>query len=432
VKKNIEILFGATLILSTTSGQLGAQSVAKEFVPFQQFMAQTQAAVSSNFQKKDSASFEEMRQHILTMYQGVDVKHSFVLDANHFDCVPVEQQPALRIQGQRDVAQPPPLSAIAQTRSSNAVQVTSQSNSAQAKDQFGNSTRCEAGTIPMRRITLEELTRYATLRQFLQKSPNSAATGVPVGDAKPAVTGHRYSYTYQRVNNLGGNSSLNLWRPYVNTGLGEIFSLSQQWYVGGSGSGTQTVEVGWQNYPGKYGSENSALFIYWTRDNYATTGCYNLDCGAFVQTNSNWHFGSGFSNYSSFGGTQYEFAAQFYLYAGNWWLALGGSWVGYYPGSIFAGGQMAHYAQLIEYGTESVGSTWYPPEGSGNWASSGWTYAAYQRNLYYINLSAASVWDSLTPATPSPGCYSISGPYYSSSTGWGIYFYEGGPGGTGC
>jgi hypothetical protein len=214
--------------------------------------------------------------------------------------------------------------------------------------------------------------------------------------------------------------------------LGEIFSLSQQWYVGGSGSGTQTVEVGWQNYPGKYGSENSALFIYWTRDNYATTGCYNLDCGAFVQTNSNWHFGSGFSNYSAFGGTQYEFAAQFYLYAGNWWLALGGSWVGYYPGSIFAGGQMAHYAQLIEYGTESVGSTWYPPEGSGNWASSGWTYAAYQRNLYYINLSAASVWDSLTPATPSPACYSISGPSYSSSSGWGIYFYEGGPGGTGC
>jgi hypothetical protein len=49
------------------------------------------------------------------------------------------------------------------------------------------------------------------------------------------------------------------------------------------------------------------------------------DCGAFVQTNGSWHFGSGFSNYSIFGGTQYEFAAPFYLYAGNWWLALGGS-----------------------------------------------------------------------------------------------------------
>ena len=93
---------------------------------------------------------------------------------------------------------------------------------------------------------------------------------------------------------------------------------------------------------------------------------------------------------------------------------------------------MAHNAQLIEYGTESVGSTWYPPEGSGNWASSGWSYAAYQRNLFYINLSATTVWDSLTPAMPSPGCYSISGPYFSSSSGWGIYFYEGGPGGTGC
>jgi len=35
------MLFGATLILSTTSGQLHAQSVAKEFVPFQKFIAQT-------------------------------------------------------------------------------------------------------------------------------------------------------------------------------------------------------------------------------------------------------------------------------------------------------------------------------------------------------------------------------------------------------
>ncbi|MFN7992885.1 MAG: neprosin family prolyl endopeptidase [Bryobacteraceae bacterium] len=434
------VVFGLLAGMAAFSGPLSAQS--RAFVPFRTFIQNTQAATAGDFightavQIANTADFEEMRQHILTMYQGADVRHSFVLDSQHFDCVPMEQQPSVRLLGLNGIAAAPPASAIARPQggmdsAQKTVNVTSQLGAVQV-DQFGNSTRCEANTIPMRRITLQEMTRFGNLRKFFEKSPDAATSGVAVPEAKPAVTAHKYSYTYQWVNNLGGNSSLNLWKPYVNTGLGEIFSLSQQWYVGGSGSGTQTAEVGWQNYPSKYGSQNSALFIYYTADNYSSTGCYNLDCAAFVQTNSAWHFGSGFSTYSTFGGSQYEFAAQYYLYAGNWWLALGGAWVGYYPGSVYRGGQLTRNAQLIEYGTESVGSSWYPPEGSGNWASAGWTYAAYQRNVFYLNTSAASVWATLTKSQPSPACYSISGPYYSSSSGWGIYFYEGGPGGTGC
>jgi hypothetical protein len=97
------------------------------------------------------------------------------------------------------------------------------------------------------------------------------------------------------VDNLGGNSTLNYWNPPVNESEGEAFSLSQQWYVGGTGTtlpGLQTAEVGWQNYPAHYGDNNSHLFIYWTADGYKTTGCYNLDCVGFVQTDPNWVLGS--------------------------------------------------------------------------------------------------------------------------------------------
>jgi hypothetical protein len=287
----------------------------------------------------------------------------------------------------------------------------------------------------MRRITLAETSRFATLGDFFQKDPAGAAIPNAGQDSRispSAPAAHKYSYTYQWVNNLGGNANINLWRPYVYTGSGEIFSLAQEWYVGGSGSGTQTAEVGWQNYPAKYGSENSALFIYWTANNYSGTGCYNLDCGAFVQVNNSWYFGAGWGTYSSYGGAQYDFGAEYYLYAGNWWLALGGTWVGYYPGSLYGSGQLRYNAQLIEYGSESVGSTVWPGEGSGNWASSGWSWAGYQRNVFYLNLSAGGVWASLTAAQPSPSCYSIAGPYWSSSSGWGTYFYFGGPGGYYC
>ena len=250
----------------------------------------------------------------------------------------------------------------------------------------------------------------------------------------PAVThsasAHKYSITYQYVNNLGGNSNLNVWSPYVNTSAGEVFSLSQEWYVGGSGSGTQTEEVGWVVYPAMFGDEKAHLFIFSTPDNYAT-GCWNNSCGDFVQVAGGAILGASLTS-STLGGAQYDISAEYYLYNGNWWLSYQGTWIGYYPGSMYRGGQNTKYAQQIQFGTESVGSTLWAPEGSGQWSSRAFGYAAYQRNLWYFNTSAGAVWDTLTGYQPSPNCYTISGPYSSSSSGWTRYFYEGGPGGSGC
>lgn len=206
--------------------------------------------------------------------------------------------------------------------------------------------------------------------------------------------------------------------------------MSQQWYASLSNP-TQTAEIGWQNYPAKYRTQNSVLFIYWTADGYQRTGCYNLNCPAFVQINRNWHFGSGFTNYSTQGGTQYEFTAEYYLYQGNWWLALGGAWVGYYPGTLYRGGQMTRNAQVIEYGGETVGTQIWPPMGSGRWANAGWRYAAYQRNVFYIDTNSVTWWANLTAMQPSP-CYSTAGPFFINQRGWGTSFFFGGPGGRGC
>jgi hypothetical protein len=435
-----KIVFGTILALFTLNGLVSAQSGPTEFVPFRNFIDQTATAEAGSHlarpasKVKDAAAFEEMRQHILTMYQGVEVNHSFVLDSSYYDCVPVEQQPAVRTYGLKKIASPPPQSILdkpagADDKASTTRPAT-QFDPEKPFDSFGNSVHCEAHTIPMRRITLETLSRFQTLQQFFQKSPDGVEQ-VP-GEKKKLSSGlaHKYSYTYQNVNNHGGNSNLNVWRPYVNTSAGEVFSLSQEWYVGGSGSGLQTEEVGWVVYPAMFGDENSHFFIFSTADGYAT-GCWNNSCGDFVQVADFGLLGASFSNYSVYGGAQYEFSAEYYLYQGNWWLAYQGTWIGYYPGSKYHGGQNTRYAQTVEFGSEGVGSTVWPPEGSGIWAGYGWSWAAYQRNLWYINTSNGGVWDSLTPAQPSPGCYSIAGPYNSSGA-WTVYFYEGGPGGSGC
>lgn len=82
------------------------------------------------------------------------------------------------------------------------------------------------------------------------------------------------------------------------------FSLSQVWVVAGSysDSSINTAEVGWQVYPVLHPNDNELaphLFIYWTSDAYRNTGCYNLGCSGFVQTDNSWVLGGTFSNYTT-------------------------------------------------------------------------------------------------------------------------------------
>jgi hypothetical protein len=421
------------LVLFALTTLLHGQSTPGTFVAFGDFIDRANTADSGEYMAregsrvKDAAAFEEMRQHILSIYQGVEVSHSFLLGSHHFDCVPVEQQPSFRLLGQKKVASPPPTPQSHEQYFGGEVAIPAhQVGPGNQFDQFGNATRCEDHTIPMRRITLEDMSRFPTLRVFLSKGRDGAAHFSGSDQSHSEGYAHKYAYTQEKVNSLGGNSNINLWSPYVNTGVGgEMLSLSQQWYVGGTP--TQTAEVGWQNQPDTWGTEDSVLFIYWTADDYNQTGCYNLDCSGFVQTNGDWYFGSTFNNYSVIGGAQYYFEAEYFLSGGNWWLALGGEWVGYYPAYIYGGGQMSHHAKIIQYGGETAAQTYWPPMGSGDWAKKGWTYAAYQNDIWYFDTKSVEWWAGLTLEQPSKHCYKDAHLTYAPTS-----FYFGGPGGSGC
>ncbi len=269
----------------------------------------------------------------------------------------------------------------------------------------------------MERVTLDAMTRFPNLHAFLS-----------TGAAPSYSKGHLHAKGYQDVTNTGDNTTLNLWNPT------EDFTLSQQWIVGGSGTGMQTVEGGWVHSTRMFGSD-AVLFIYFTPDDYST-GCYNLDCTGFIQTDPTWTLGAGWSHYSSIGGTQYIFTMQWQYYQGNWWLLLkgGSGWtdVGYYPGSVYGSGPLASgNASRTTFGGEVCNGpsggkctdpNW-PQMGSGNFASAGWQQAAYQHDLFYINSSGTSVWSSLTPVTESSKCYSTTFTPSSSGGSWGSYIH---------
>jgi hypothetical protein len=407
------------------------------FIPFAEFMKRTTAArVEDHAQPlarvEGSSAFDEMKAHILALYQGVQASHSFVgKDGQYVDCVPIDQQPSLRqgpAAGSRVASPPavaplPPPASAPVAGSASALQPHLQAGQ---RDPFGNEQCCPPGTIPIRRITLEEMTRFPTLADYFRKAP--LVKGHPRLTALDTVP-HRYAHAYQFVNNNGGSSWLNLWCP---TPTPHNFSLSQHWYTGGNGSGLQTVEAGWQVYPDHYNnSPNAVLFIYWTADGYNQTGNYNLDKPAFVQTNSSWILGGGWGTYSVRDGDQREFRVHWQRDTnnGNWWLFLQGAGdltpVGYYPRALFGSGQMASFATDIDYGGEVTGTT-SGQMGSGAFAAEGFKRAAYQRSIFYVPTSGPSSWATLTPDATNPNCYTID--LHNNAAGdWATYFFFGGP-----
>jgi neprosin-like protein len=442
--RSLAIAFAS--VFAAAGGPAVAQNVGDRFVPFNEFIQGVTAASPAQYvgalQSRVASvnDFEQMRQHVVSLYQGVSVRHSYVLDANYFDCVPVLQQPGARALGLQQIPSPPASIPGENATLSDGAELATQFEPGQ-KDKFGNSIPCERGTIPMMRVTLERMSGFQNLREFLQKGPNGAGQiHQRKGAISPAMATHKYAHAYQFVTNYGGTSILTLWRPPINLALGEIFSLSQHWYVASPVGVTQTAETGWQNYPGLWGSQNSALFIYWTADGYINTGCYNLMCAAFVQINNSVILGGGFTHYSVRGKKLYQVVLSYWLHAGRWWLKFNNTWVGYYPASQYAQGGLTNglriRAQEIDYGGETVGTTIWPPMGSGLPPTAhGALYTAEHAKISFFTNRTGAVPAgqnaTLTPDQPSPNCYKI-GVHNNSATASKSYFLFGGRGGTGC
>ena len=123
-------------------------------------------------------------------------------------------------------------------------------------------------------------------------------------------------------------------------------------------------------------------------------------------------------------------------YQGNWWLYIGGGAAsnafGYYPDSVYHGTPMTVAADEIDYGGEVVGTTVWPPMGSGRFASAGFGHAAFDRNIAYFPNTTHYAIATLTPDQPSPQCYTDSTTDNSGIANWSTYFFFGGPGGSGC
>ncbi|OAY79584.1 hypothetical protein ACMD2_18926 [Ananas comosus] len=340
-------------------------------------------------------------------------------DGDTIDCVPSQLQPAFdhpRLKGHKPLKPPP------RPRGHNFTET--------ADERFqlwmSSGESCPEGTIPIRRTKEEDILRASSVRRFGRK-PVAARVRRDSGGS-----GHEHAVGYVVGDQYyGAKASLNVWAPRV-TSPSE-FSLSQIWVIAGSfGNDLNTIEAGWQVSPQLYGDNSPRFFTYWTTDAYQATGCYNLLCSGFVQTNNRIAIGAAISPTSKYNGGQFDISLLVWKDPnhGNWWLEFGsGILVGYWPSVLFS--HLASHASMVQFGGEIVntrpsGLHTSTQMGSGHFAHEGFGRASYFRNLEIVD------WDnSLIPLTNLRvladhfNCYDIQGGVNSV---WGNYFYYGGPG----
>lgn len=339
------------------------------------------------------------------------------VDGDVIDCVKSHLQPAFdhpQLKGQKPLEQP--------ERPKGNGSFDGMVQSFQLWSDSGES--CPEGTIPIRRITEKDVHRASSFRRFGRKI-RRVRRDTMSSDHEHAVAFVNGDQFY------GVKASINVWAPRVTDQY--EFSLSQVWIISGTfGNDLNTIEAGWQVSPELYGDSYPRFFTYWTTDAYQATGCYNLLCSGFVQTNNRIAIGAAISPRSSYTGRQFDIGIMIWKDPkhGHWWLEFGsGLLVGYWPSFLFT--HLKGHASMVQFGgeivnTRSMGYHTSTQMGSGHFADEGFGRASYFRNLQVVD------WDnSLIPLSnlhllaDHPSCYDIKA---GRNNVWGNYFYYGGPG----
>ncbi|EOA28644.1 hypothetical protein CARUB_v10024866mg [Capsella rubella] len=289
---------------------------------------------------------------------------------------------------------------------------------------------CPQNTVAIRRTTREEILRAKTIESFGKKTHQSTPGG------------HEHAIMDSGDGRFYGTQfAVNMWRPEVE--VPSELSLAQTWLWSDSDDGLNTIEAGWQVYPGMYGDNNLRLFVYWTANGYQpgseSSGCYNHACSGFVQRSNRITVGGSLSPMSNYDGGQYSLPHAYLegtyrrsnsLSGDNWWLMIRDELVGYWPGSLF--NSLRNEAKRVQWGGEIVnmmtgGRHTDTDMGSGHFADEGFKKASYFRNIMTVDgANTLREPQRLSPWAAHGNCYNVKPG--NGGTSFGNHFYFGGPG----
>ncbi|KAL0668479.1 hypothetical protein Bca4012_031183 [Brassica carinata] len=194
---------------------------------------------------------------------------------------------------------------------------------------------CPENTIPIKRITKEDLLREDNIKNHGNKSNISQPHQFYHPKDTTNYSGHEYAITSVSDGPYRGTKAqINVWKPRVQE-VGES-SISQISIIGGKfDAGLNSIQAGSHVHPALYGDDNPRFFIYWTDPK-----------------------------------------------TGNWWLQLNDQeLIGYWPKEIFTnladegasviewGGEVVNKKKDGQHTTTEMGSGHFPSEGFGKASS---------------------------------------------------------------
>ncbi|XP_024641025.1 uncharacterized protein [Medicago truncatula] len=183
--------------------------------------------------------------------------------------------------------------------------------------------RCPKGTVPIRRIIKDDLIRGKSLFNEHSLNENDGAISHYANVFLNSKGGPYYG--------VGGTTSV--YNPEVVKGQS---SAGHVFVQNGEGDGTNKIVVGWHVSPLLYNDGGTYIYSVWTPDNFKT-GCYNMLCPGFIQTDQSYYPGMDVGETSTYGGVMIELPISLHQdEKGNWWLHVVDKDIGYFPAALFS------------------------------------------------------------------------------------------------
>lgn len=175
-------LLALTVAVSPSTGQ--SEKTTGAVIPFNTFLANVAHSHYRDYANapatkvENEQAFEEMRHHILKLYEGKKAVSSYIEDGQCWDCIPIDPHAATPPPAP---AAPPPAPPTPQLPPAPpALRTPSRGAQHQPKRHLlpagdhvqpasQGPCRCREGTFPMMRVTLERLTQFRSLRSFFSK-----------------------------------------------------------------------------------------------------------------------------------------------------------------------------------------------------------------------------------------------------------------------
>ncbi|WCJ26226.1 hypothetical protein M5689_008059 [Euphorbia peplus] len=249
-----------------------------------------------------------------------------------------------------------------------------------AKTLWANGKGCPIGSVPIRRITKDDLIKAKTAGEMYASNLNIQNAERPGFYFGVLHTQHDQQ---NKLKYYGAGMKSALYNPKLNAA--SQYSSSQLKIQ----NGQENIIVGWTVHPGVYPDSQTRFFIY---TNAKDKHCFNNFCELFIQVRADIPLDFVFTNISQIGVS--TLAEPFFIYRdvanGNWFLEIGFDAndhiiVGWWPSKVFTG--LANFGSYIEWGGEVYTPDHVPaPDmGSGQFAVLNNRFVATCSNLKTIN-----------------------------------------------